>query len=121
MKRWERWQQSERRKPSRLVIRCQATAAVTSNVDDVDLVASIKIVGSRALANTRRIWPLGACVDSRGEADHRVWLGDPFSRCQFLDVECVAPRLLALDSRIGVAAANVECVSVVHRFLAAAS
>lgn len=96
-----------------------ATSAIGSDINNIDLVALVKVVGSPTLAIVGRIQPLCACVDTRRDEDHRVRLVDLFGRRQLLDIQLVAPHLLAWDARVDIATADVEDVALVRRFLAA--
>jgi hypothetical protein len=96
-----------------------ATSAVGSNIDDVDLVALVEVVGSPTFAVVWRIQPFRACVDARRNEDHRIrFIGLSGGR-ELLNVELVAPHLLARDSGVDIATADVKEVSLVRRLLTA--
>lgn len=96
-----------------------ATSAVGSYVNDVDLIALVKVVGSPTLTIVRRVQPFCACVDACGNKHHWVRLVDFLSRRQLLNVELVAPHLLAGDAGVDIATTYVKGVSLVCGFSAA--
>lgn len=98
-----------------------ATSAVGSDINNVDLVALIKVIGSPSLAIVWRVQPFCARIDTRRDEDHRVRLVGLASGRQLLDIQLVAPHLLARDAGVDVTATDVEEVSLVCRFLAATS
>lgn len=97
-----------------------AAAAVASDINDIHLIALIKVVGCPPLAVIGRVEPFCPGVDACRDKEHGVGLGGLFGGSQFLDIELVTPHLLARDPGVYIAAANVEGVTVVGGFLGAA-
>lgn len=98
-----------------------AAPAIGCDINNVYLVTLIKIVRSPSFAVVRRVQPLCAGVDTRRDEDHGVRLVGLVGRRQLLDIELIAPHLLAWDARINIATTDVEEISLVRSFLAATS
>lgn len=96
-----------------------ATSSIGSDINNVDLIALVKVVGSPPLAIIWCVQPLCACVDTCRDEDHWVWLVDLVGGCQFFDIELVAPSLLTRNAGVDIATTNIEEISLVSRFLAA--